>query len=114
MHERFGVAYGPVGVDGYGVVDHAVFGAFHFANLMGLGLDRHVFVDHTDTALTSDGDGQVGFGHGIHGGRYDGGVDRNVAGETRCDANFARKNFGVGGDEEHVIEGEALGYDFFI
>ena len=96
------------------IVDHAVLGALHLADLGRLLGDRHILVNHPDTPGTSDGDRHFGLGHRIHGRRSDRRVDLNVAGKAGGDANFARQHFGVGGDQKYVIESQAFGLNFIF
>ena len=50
----------------HGIVNHTVLGTLHDGHLTGLLLNRHVFVNHTNTSLTGNGNGHRRLGHCIH------------------------------------------------
>ena len=70
--------------------------------------DAHVLVDYTDTAFAGNGDGHLRLGHRVHGSSDKGDLQVDVAGEFRGKRNFARKHFGVGGNQKDVVEREAV------
>ena len=109
FHQHQGIAYGIVFADGDGVVDHAVLGTFDLAYLCGLLCDTHIFVNHTDTSFTGDSDCQLSFGHGIHSGRNDRGIDEYITRETRSDRYLAGKHFRISRDKQDIIECESFG-----
>ena len=82
-HERQGVSDGFSALDGHRIVDHAVLGTLHDGHLTRLLFDRHIFVDHTDTAFTGDRNRHGGFGHSVHGCRHEGNVQLNIARKAR-------------------------------
>ena len=114
LHQIQGVAHGVLLRDGHRVVDHAVLSAFHAADLRGLLGDRHVLVDHSDTAFASQCDGQRCFGHGIHRGRHDGNVEPDISRETGADIDLSRQHFRIGGYEQHIVERKSFGLNPFI
>ena len=58
-HDLEGLCHRGTQGDGDRIVDHTILGTLHDSHLTGLVVDRHVLVDHTDTTLTSDGDGHL-------------------------------------------------------
>ncbi len=52
------------------VINHTIFGTLHDSDLSCLFFDRHIFVNHTDTAFTSNGNSHFRFGNRIHGSRH--------------------------------------------
>ena len=66
-------------MDGHGVTDHAVFGAFHLAYFGSLLADGHVLVQHADAAFLGDGDGHAALRDGVHTGGDDRDVEVNMA-----------------------------------
>src|SRR5690606_36001395 len=59
--------HGGVGVNGDRVLDHTGLELLDLAHLVGLLLDGHVLVDDADAAFLGHGNGQAGFGNGVHG-----------------------------------------------
>ena len=100
---------GQVRADGDGVHDHAALTAFHAVHFFGLPRDGHVAVDDSDAALLRQRDGQVRFRHGIHGGRDDGDVQRDLARQTGAGVGFRRQHIAAGRLEQNVVESEAFG-----
>ena len=98
-HHGEGIADGRFRSDGHGIVDHAVFRTLDTANLLALGLNGHVLVNHANATGTGHGDGQFRFGDGVHRGRDDRGVDGDVTGEMGRDIHVTRKDFRMGGYE---------------
>ncbi len=107
-HHAEGVGHGGAATNGHGVVNHAVFGAFHGVYLTGLFCYRHIFMNHAKTALARYGYSELGFCNGVHSRRYDGYVQCDVAGKTRGKRNFARKHFGISRYEQDVVEGKTV------
>ena len=93
LHQAQGVAHRLVLADGHRVRDHPVFGTLDLAHLAGLGGNAHVFVNHADSAFTGQGDGHGGFGHRIHGGRYNGNVQGYVPGEAGMEVYHTGQDF---------------------
>ena len=54
----------------YRVINHTIFGTLYDSNLSCLFFDRHIFVNHTDTTFTSNGNRHFRFGNRIHGSRH--------------------------------------------
>jgi hypothetical protein len=90
------------------VAQHACFetlDARHFAGLVGR---TKVLVDNADAAFLRHRDCQTGFGHGVHRGREQRDVERDVAGQLGAKGGVGRKNIRVGRDEQHIIERECF------
>src|SRR6185312_8161079 len=91
------------------IADHASLELLHEAHFGGLLLDRHVLVDDADAAGLRHGDGEPCFGNRVHRGRDDRNVQTDVARELRGQADIARQDIRVRGDERNVVEGESFG-----
>ena len=107
-HELERVGERRLRTDGDRVHDHARFELLHLADGFRLLVGREVAVDDADAAGLRHGDGEPGFGDGIHGRRDDRQVERDRAGEPGADIGVGREHRGVAGREQHVVEGEGL------
>ena len=92
FHHIEGIAHRLIVADRDGVIDHAIFGSLNGLHLAGLLLNGHIFVDDTNATLTSNGNGHLALGNGVHGCGDNRGVERNVAREFGGQANLARQN----------------------
>ena len=97
------------GDDGDRVDDHAGFGALDAVDFFALAVDGHVAMDDADAALPRDADGEVGFRDGVHGGRSDGNVERELAGEFGGGIDFRGQNGGLAREEQDVVERKTFG-----
>ena len=95
---------GGVFLDGDGVADDAGFEFFDQSDLMRLLLDGHVLMDDADAAFLGHGDGEAGFGDGIHGGGHEWDVEFDVFGQFGFERDIFGQDLGVTGDEQYVIE----------
>ena len=100
--------------NGHRIVDHAVLGALHLADLRGLLGDGHVLVDHADSSFPRQGDGQRRFSYRVHGGGHNGDVERDISRETGLDIDLSRQHFRIGGYKQHIVEGKSFGLNPFI
>ena len=107
-HELVGLRQRMAGGQPEGVGDDAVLAALDHVHLLGLGADGHIFMNDADAALTGDGDGHAVLGDGIHGGAHQGDVKPDPAGELGMQIDVCGQDVALGGDEQHVVEGEAL------
>ena len=114
FHQVQRVADGVVLGNGHRIVDHAVLGALHLADLRGLLGDGHVLVDHADSSFPRQGDGQRRFGYRVHGGGHNGDVERDISRETGLNIDLSRQHFRIGGYKQHIVEGKSLGLNPFI
>ena len=108
LHNLECIAHGGAAAYGHRVVDHTVLGTLYGVYLTGLLGDRHIFVNHADTALTSYGDSHFGFRNSVHGGGNQGHVKCYIPGEFRLKVNALREHFGVSRDKENIIESESV------
>ena len=69
LHHGQSIPYGTSALDGDRIIYHTVFGTLNGMYLTSLLGNRHVFVDNTDTALASNGNGKTSLGHRVHSGR---------------------------------------------
>ena len=69
-----------------------------------------IAVNDADATLARDGDGQAGFGDGVHGGGGEGNVELELAGEmqVRVSTSVGRTE-DLPGQEKHVVESETFG-----
>src|SRR6185503_14373642 len=105
------LAHAHRGRDGDGLLHDAAFEALDLGNLRGLLGWGHVLVDDADAAFLRERDGEPCLGHRIHGGRQQGDVKLDRAGEAGGEADFAGEDGRVGWNEENVVEGECFLYD---
>ena len=63
---------------------------------------------NADAALLRHGNGHARLGHGVHGGREQRSIERDVAGELRLRADLRGHHVAVGGHQQHVIEGQGF------
>ena len=89
-----------LGIDGHGIDDHAAFRALHAVHFFGLPLDGHVAVNDADAALLRERDGQVRFGHRIHGGADHGNIQADVAGEPGARIGLGRDDVAARGQQQ--------------
>ena len=82
VHHFQSVLHRLAAADGHGVVDHAVLGPLHDGHLVRLFLYRHVLVDDADTAFARDRNGHGRLGDGVHGGRHERDIERDVTGKA--------------------------------
>ena len=66
------------------IIDHTVLSTFHDGDLTGLIVDRHILVNHTNTAFTGNGNSHLRLGNRIHSGRY----ERHVQFDVTREAGF--------------------------
>ena len=102
------VADGHVLRDRDRVAQHAGFMALDLQHLGGLLRGRHVLVHDADAAFLREGDRQARLGDGIHRRRHERDVQCDVPGDFGRELHVARQYRRVGGDEQHVIEGQRL------
>ena len=81
--------------------------ALHLGDFRGLLVGRHVLVNEADAAFLRKRDGETRFRHRVHAGGNHRDVDAQVARELRLQLRVAGEDFGVGGDEQDVVEGES-------
>ena len=105
LHQRQRVRERGVRLDGDGVHHHAGFEFLHLAHLRRLNIGLEIAVNDADAAGLRHGDRHVGFGHGVHGGREDRDIERNVARDARPNVHVRRQDIGQSGLQQHVIEG---------
>src|SRR5580658_4384245 len=91
-----------------GTQNHPAFGALHTLDLARLRLDRHVLVDDADPPLASHRDRGPALCHGVHRGGKERDVQVEAATEARLHVDVLRKYLAVRGDEQDVIERQAL------
>ena len=66
-------------------------------------------MDDADPAFLGECDREPGFRDRIHGGGHDRDVEGDVAGEAGLEADVARQDGRVRGDEQDVVERQGLG-----
>jgi hypothetical protein len=76
------LAHGVRGRDDHRIAQHARLITLDLGHLGRLVAWRQVLVHDADAALLRDGDGQARFGDRVHGGRHQGQVQRDIAGEA--------------------------------
>ena len=66
-------------------------------------------MNDSDAALLRQRDRQVRFGHGVHGGRNDRNVQRDLAGQAGAGIDFSGHHIAAGRFEQNIVESKALG-----
>ena len=94
------------GIQGDRVGDHPGFGPFNLLDKRRLGFDGEVAVDDPQPAFARERDRHARLGHGVHRGRDDRDVERDVAGEPRAHIGLVRKDRRVSGDDQQIVEGQ--------
>ena len=96
----------------HGVVNHSVLGTLHDGHLTGLVFNRHVLVNHADTAFARYGDSHCRLGDGVHGSRNERHVQGDVTRELGLQLYRFRQYLGISGNKKDVIEGQTVHYNF--
>ncbi len=91
-----------------GTEDHPALGAFHAFDLAGLRFDRHVLVNDADPALAGHRDRGAALGDRVHRRGEERYVQIEAPAEPGLDVDVLRQNLAVRGDEQDVIERQAL------
>ena len=97
-----------VGADGDRFGNNAGFMTLDLKDFSGLLVGGHVLVNEADAAFLSDGDGETGFRNRVHHGGNHRNVDTEITRQLRGELGIAGEDFGIGGDEKNVVEGESL------
>ena len=102
--------FADLGFGGHGrrIVDNGRFVALDLAHLCSLLLDIHVLVNDADATFLRHGDGQAGFGDGIHCRRNKGNVQLDFAGQAGLEADILRQDLGISRDQENIIESQGF------
>ena len=61
-----------------------------------------------DAPFLGQGNGQTGFGDGIHGGGHQGQIQGNIPGQAGLQAHIPGQNIGMGGNKEDVVKRQGL------
>jgi len=80
----------------------------HPADLFGLALNRHIFVDEPEAAFLSQRNRQAGFRNGIHGSGEHRDVQADFCRELRAEIGRVRQDGRVSGNEEDVIKRQSF------
>ncbi len=113
LHHFQSIKHSGTALNGHRIVNHAVFGTLYGMNLSSLLVNAHILVDHADTTLTRYGYGKGSFCHGIHGGRHQRNIESDVSGKLGPEIYISRKNFGIGRDQQDIIECQTVHFHFF-
>ena len=101
------VGQSDLGVDGQRVGDHTGLGTLDHIDLSGLVVDGQIAVQHTDTTVTSHGDGHLGLGHGIHGSGEDRGLHHDLASQMSAGVHFGGNDIRLVRQQQHIIISKA-------
>ena len=85
-------------LDGYRVINHAVFGTLHRVNLAGLLLNRHVLVYYTYATFTGNRYGELRLCNRIHSSRNQRNIQPDVSRKLGRQINVLGKNFRISGN----------------
>ena len=105
------VADGGFRADGDRVADDAGLELLDLGDFGSLLLDAQILVDDAHAAELGHGDGQAGFGDGIHGSREDRKLQPQVARQARFQTDILGQDDGMSGDEGDVVVGESFSLD---
>ena len=94
--------------NGNWVIDHTILGTLNDGHLTGLILNRHILVNHTDTAFTGDGNSHLALRHRIHSGRHERHVQLDVTRKAGFQLYCLGQYFRVGRNQEDVVERQAV------
>ena len=83
-------------------------GPLDLINLIGLLIDRHVFVDDSNTAGPRHRNRHVSFGHGIHRGREQRQVQADSCREPASQAHISRMHLGMSGNQQDIVERQTV------
>ena len=106
--QRQNVADGVVAGNSDRVFNNAALEFLDLANFRSLLFCGQVFVDDTQTAFLSDGNGQTCFSNGVHGSGNQRDVELNSTGQTGFQRYLIGQDFGITGDQQHVIKCECF------
>src|SRR5690554_2460283 len=87
------------GTYGHRILDDHALVLFDLANFCRLGGNTHVLVHDANPALLRHGNGQAGFGHGIHGGGDKRNIEVEIAGEAGSQVDVLGQDIRVAGDK---------------
>ena len=90
------------------VLDHATLVLLDASHLAGLLRGRHVLVDDAEPSRLRHGDGEARLGDGIHRGRDERDVEDQLTGEAGAEPGLSGQDVREGGDEEHIVKGQAF------
>ena len=107
-HKCKSVAYSLVTGNCYRVINHAVLSTLYTTNLCSLICNRHIFVDNTDTTLTSDSNRHRSLCNSVHSSRNDWNIKCNVTRKTALNAHLAWKYLRVCWNKQYIIKGQTL------
>jgi hypothetical protein len=106
LHQGERVGQRLVGMDGHRVDHHAALELLDLADLVGLGRDVQVLVDHAHAAGLGHGDRQAPLGHRVHGRREQRDAELDRPRQAGAGVGLAGQDGGFRGDEKNVVEGE--------
>ena len=107
-HQRVGVGHIVIGRKVEWIDDDPVFRTLDLVHLGHLFLDGHIFVDDPDSPFAGNGYRHRRGGHSIHRGGDQRGVEDNVPGQHSMQVNIPGGYLRIGGDQQHVVEGESF------
>jgi hypothetical protein len=107
-HEGEGLFDGIVRLEGDGMVNNAGLPALHPADFGGLDFGGKIFVNHPESALAGQSDGQFRGRDRIHGRGKHRDVQLEPGKQFRFRGREGGQDFTVVGDEQNVVEGEGF------
>ncbi len=93
---------------------HAHAGGLALLDLIGLRVDGEVAMQHAHPTEPAERDGHARFRDGVHRGREDRDVERELAREEAAGRDLAGADVAAGRDEEDVVEGEPFGSELLL
>jgi hypothetical protein len=69
-------------------------------------LRRQILVNDANAAFLRDGDGQTGFGDGVHRGGNQRQIEPDIAGKLGGEGDVLGQDLGVSWHQQHIVEGQ--------
>ena len=108
LHQLERVADERLGRERHGLHDHPGLRALDLVDLRDLIRDREVPMEDADPAEAGEADGHARLRDGVHRGGDERDLERDRAGQAARGRDVVREDGGLGGEEQDVVEGEAL------
>ena len=109
--QRFQFSDRRVRCDRNRIGDNAAFEFFDQTHLLGLFVDRQVFMNKTDAAFLCQRDREARLRHGVHRRRDQRYIQLDFACQLRSEISLMRQHLRMGGDEKNIIKGERFTSD---
>ena len=106
------VLHGATATNRHGVVNHTILGPLHNRHLTRLALNRHILVNHADTAFAGNRYRHCRLGDSVHCRRHKGYIQVDAPRKTGLQRHGFGQNLGIGRNEQYVVESQSVHYNF--